>query len=1064
LAKGKRRRGKKTAGNAGARTKARIRTNHTSIKKIAALRASRDFRLQLFDELPSPIWAAGTDAKCNYFNKSWLTFTGRTIEQELGDGWSEGVHPEDRDRCFDTYLQAFQARVPFEMEYRLRRHDGEYRWIVDAGRPFYAHSGSFTGYIGSCLDITERKRMEAALRESEERFRALYDDNPSMLFTVDADGTVLSVNQFGTEQLGYRVGELVGRSVLTVFHEEDRQKAMECLHVAFQAPTQVHQWELRKVRKDGRVLWVREDVRIIQDSAGKPLALVVCEDITERKRADEALRESEAFKNRILENSPDCIKVLDLEGRLLFMSKGGMESLEIHDAAPFLNRQWVEFWQGEYKQKARVAIEAARTGGVGRFLGFYPTATGKPKWWDVLITPLLDASGAPDKLLAISRDITERTRAQEALRASEERFDLAVQGSQEGLWDGHLLPGEPWHSPRTPVWWSPRVREMLGFTEEEFPNVLESWAKLLHPEDKERVVEALVAHIERKVPYEAEYRLRTKGGAYRWFRARGQALWDASGNAVRMAGNMQDITEHKRTDEALRLAEEQYRSIFENAVEGIFQTTSDGRYISANPALARLYGYESSREMIEAVTDIRRQVYVDPDRRNEFRRLLEEHDAVTGFEAQVYRKDGSVIWISESARAVRDRQGTLLCYEGTVEDITERKRLEQQLLQSQKMEAIGRLAGGVAHDFNNLLTAIMGYSELLLSGVGSEEVRRRNTGQIKKAAERAAALTRQLLAFSRRQVLTMKVLDLNDVVAAMEPMLRRLIGEDLTLVTVLDRALERTKADVGQIEQVIMNLVVNASDAMPHGGTLTIETMNADLDQAYVDRHGLVPPGAYVKLTVSDTGLGMDAETQAHIFEPFFTTKEQGRGTGLGLSTVYGVIKQSGGYIWVYSEPGRGTTFKIYLPRVAEAVETIERNVVSAESPRGIETILLVEDDEVVRGLAGAVLEQRGYTVLVARHSDEAFRLHGGCEGPIHLLVTDVVMPGMGGRELAERLKSSRPAMKMLYMSGYTDDAVVRHGVLEEEVAYLQKPFTPDALARKVREVLDESLYGFEDR
>lgn len=518
-----------------------------------------------------------------------------------------------------------------------------------------------------------------------------------------------------------------------------------------------------------------------------------------------------------------------------------------------------------------------------------------------------------------------------------------------------------------------------------------------------------------------------------------------------------EVHERRKADEALRLAEEKYRSIFENAVEGIFQTTPDGRYLSINPALARLYGYESPEEMIGAVTDIRRQVYVDPDRRNEFTRMLEAHDAVTGFEAQVYRKGGSVIWVSESARAVRDRQGALLCYEGTVEDITERKRLEQQLLQSQKMEAIGRLAGGVAHDFNNVLTAIMGYSELLLRGTGSEESRRRNTEQIKKAAERAASLTSQLLAFSRRQVLTMRVLDLNDVVAVLEPMLRRLIGEDITLVTVPGLALERTKADVGQIEQVIMNLVVNARDAMPRGGTLTIETTNVELDQAYMDRHGLVPPGAYVKLAVSDTGCGMDAETQSHIFEPFFTTKEPGKGTGLGLSTVYGVIKQSGGYIWVYSEPGQGTTFKMYLPRVDEAVTATEPHAISAESPRGTETVLLVEDDEGVRELVCGALERSGYSVLMACGGEEALLLSGRHAGPIHLLVTDVVMPGISGRELAERLVPLRPDMKVLYMSGYTDDAVVRYGVLVEEAAYLQKPFTPDALLQRVRQMLGRS-------
>ncbi len=668
---------------------------------------------------------------------------------------------------------------------------------------------------------------------------------------------------------------------------------------------------------------------------------------------------------------------------------------------------------------------------------------GGPRTW----TPEEQSfAGSLATMVSLAMEVHERSKADAALRESEQRFRSLTESANDTIividGTGRILT------------WNKGGTKVFGYAAEE---VMGKPHTMLMPErfreDSQRGVNRVTATGKSLVVgTTVELPGLTKDG--REIPLEISLSGWMSGSSRYYGAIIRDITARKRADEALRLAEQQYRSIFENAVEGIFQTTSDGRYISANPALARLYGYESSREMIEAVTDIRRQVYVDPDRRNEFRRLLEEHDAVTGFEAQVYRKDGSVIWISESARAVRDEQGALLCYEGTVEDITERKRLEQQLLQSQKMEAIGRLAGGVAHDFNNLLTAIMGYSDLLLSGSGSEESRRRNTEQIKKAAERAAALTNQLLAFSRRQVLTMRVLDLNDVVAAMEPMLRRLIGEDITLVTVLDRALECTKADVGQIEQVIMNLVVNAGDAMPRGGLLTIETANAALDQAYVDRHGLVPPGAYVKLTVSDTGSGMDAETQAHIFEPFFTTKEQGRGTGLGLSTVYGIIKQSGGYIWVYSEPGRGTTFKIYLPRVDEAVKAIDRSGIPTESPRGTETVLLVEDDEGVRGLAGWVLERSGYTVLTACNSSEAFAVNGRHAGPIHLMVTDVVIPGMSGRELAVRLVSARPDMKVLYMSGYTDDAVVRHGVLESEVAYLQKPFTPDVFLLKVRHVL----------
>jgi PAS domain S-box-containing protein len=394
-------------------------------------------------------------------------------------------------------------------------------------------------------------------------------------------------------------------------------------------------------------------------------------------------------------------------------------------------------------------------------------------------------------------------------------------------------------------------------------------------------------------------------------------------------------------------------------------------------------------------------------------------------------------------------------HEALEQELTGRKRLEEQLLQAQKMEAVGRLAGGVAHDFNNVLTAITGYADLLLMNLGDLDPWRKDVEEIKKAADRASTLTHQLLAFSRKQVLQPRVLNLNAVVANMEKMLRRLIREDIDLVAVLDPALGNVKADPGQTEQVIMNLAVNARDAMPQGGKLTIETMNVYLDEDYARQHVDVQPGPYVMLAVSDTGIGMNEETLSYIFEPFFTTKEKDEGTGLGLSTVYGIVKQSGGHIWVYSEPGQGTTFKVYLPQVEEVIELLEPSSVPTELPQGSETVLLVENADIVRGLAHRVLLQNGYTVLEARHGEEAFLICEQHEGPIHLLVTDVVMPGMSGRELAERLTTSYPETKVLYMSGHTDNAIVRHGVLEPDIAFLQKPFTPDVLARKVREVLD---------
>jgi PAS domain S-box-containing protein len=382
---------------------------------------------------------------------------------------------------------------------------------------------------------------------------------------------------------------------------------------------------------------------------------------------------------------------------------------------------------------------------------------------------------------------------------------------------------------------------------------------------------------------------------------------------------------------------------------------------------------------------------------------------------------------------------------------------EEQLRQSQKMEAVGKLAGGIAHDFNNLLTAINGYSDLTLRRLQDADPLRQNIEEIRKAGDRAAALTRQLLAFSRKQVLQPVVLDLNSIVSELERMLCRLIGEDIDLRTVLEPRLGSIKADPGQIEQVLMNLVVNARDAMPRGGKLTIETANLYLDEEYAGRHIAVTPGPYVMLAVSDTGTGMDEKVRARIFEPFFTTKEAGKGTGLGLSTVYGIVKQSGGNIWVYSELERGTTFKVYLPRVDEGAQEYRRSVEAGEALQGTELILLAEDDEIVRKLAGEVLRQYGYRVLEAANGGAALLICERQEEPIQLLVTDVVMPEMGGRELADRLRLLRPEMKVLFMSGYTDDAIVHQGVLDEGVNFIQKPFTPDALARKLREVLGKN-------
>ncbi|MBI3653082.1 MAG: PAS domain S-box protein [Acidobacteria bacterium] len=510
----------------------------------------------------------------------------------------------------------------------------------------------------------------------------------------------------------------------------------------------------------------------------------------------------------------------------------------------------------------------------------------------------------------------------------------------------------------------------------------------------------------------------------------------------------------QHAEAASRQSEEKYRSIFENAIEGIFQSLPNGQVITANPALARMLGYDSSDALLLAFTNPSHTHLVDPTLREELFDRLAAHGAVQGFEAQLQCQDGKKIWVLISAHEIYDAEGELLSLEGIIEDITARKNLEEQLRQSQKMEAIGRLAGGIAHDFNNLLTAILGYSELIRSALEPQHPMRLQVEEIDKAGRRAAALTNQLLAFSRKQILQPRVLNLNTVINDMQKMLQRVIGEDIELSIHLDTALHHVRADVGQLEQVLLNLLVNARDAMPRGGTILLETRNTSVDEAYASQHLEAHPGNYVMLAISDPGIGMDSATLAQIFEPFFTTKEVGKGTGLGLSTVFGIIKQSQGYIQVYSEPGTGTSFKIYLPAVPAAALLPEVEVLPLASLTGWETVLLIEDDEMVRKLAHRILTLSGYQALVAVNAEEAFSLCQQHAETIHLILSDVVMPKMSGPELVGCLLAMRPDSKVLYMSGYTTHRVLQQGLLES-TPFIQKPFTPDSLQRKLREVLD---------
>jgi PAS domain S-box-containing protein len=616
----------------------------------------------------------------------------------------------------------------------------------------------------------------------------------------------------------------------------------------------------------------------------------------------------------------------------------------------------------------------------------------------------------------------------------------------------------------------------------------DGWALPVHPDDRDRVASAWRRAVRAGELFAADYRLRRADGVYRWHTGRARPVRDDTGRVLRWVGSSvdvddfvragphaevdghvvdvggrpacvelaRDVTARRRAEAVVQRSEALFRLVWESAADGMRLTDPAGTVTAANPAYCRLLGLTADRlvgrPMAEAYAPARREDVMRKHRERFAARSVAAH---TEIEAELWDGRARRFEVGNSFLDLPGEPAVLL---SIFRDVTERRRLEEQVRQAQKMEAVGQLAGGVAHDFNNLLTVINGYADLLLSTLPPGDPARGPLGQIRQAGERSAGLTRQLLAFSRREVVAPQLLDPNAAVREMEEMLRRVIGEDVRLVTAPAPGVGLVLADPGQLEQVLLNLALNARDAMPTGGTLTVATEAAEVGPAAVT--GL-PPGRYAVLAVSDTGCGMTDEVKARAFEPFFTTKGVGKGTGLGLAVVHGVAAQAGGAVEVQTAPGAGATFRVYLPVVGDAPREVRAPPSRARAvPRGAETVLLVEDESAVRSLLRRVLVSAGYTVLDAADGAEALRVAAAHGGPVDLLLTDVVMPGGGGRQLADALCASRPGLRVLFISGYTDDAVVRHGVTEEEVNFLHKPFTAAALAEKVREVLDQPQDG----
>jgi len=774
-------------------------------------------------------------------------------------------------------------------------------------------------------------------------------------------------------------------------------------------------------------------------------------DLKDADTIDLAHREPHRFSQSILDSFAVNIAVLDKDGIIIAVNKAWTlfaaenASPEVRSTEVGINYLDVVGEKiGPYAQVGEAAyrgIQAVLEGLLPEFSLEYPCHTPtKPRWFLLHVVALLEESA--EAAIISHLDITPLKQAEIKRLDNADQFQGLANHLHQVFWIKDAV------DTRT-LYVSPAFEKIWCRPCQSIYDDHRSFLDTIHPDDRDYIY-AIMANQSQTGGYDEKYRILRPDGEIRWIWARDYAVRDDEGRIKQFVGIAEDITELKATEnERARLA-----AIVECSEDAIISETLEGIIISWNQGAERLYGYTAEEIIGQPIL-----VLYIPEDYQEYRQIMEKirkGEPMASHETVRRRKDGTKINVSLAISPIEIRNGELVGASNVSHDITRVKQLEQQFRQSQKLEAIGRLAGGVAHDFNNLLTVIYGYTQIMLDTVSPGNSQEDMLQEIKKAGERAASLTRQLLSFSRNQVLEPKVLDINALVTESEKMLMRLVGEDVDLASVLNPNLGRVETDPRQVEQVLMNLVINARDAMPQGGKLTIETDNAVLDQTYCQLHKEVKPGSYVMLAVHDSGCGMDEHTKAHLFEPFFTTKESGKGTGLGLAMIHGFIKQSGGHILVESEVGLGSTIKVYLPEVQKALRSSGKlPPIIEKMPRGTETILLVEDDGAVRMFARQVLQACGYTILEAASGQEAIQLIEQHRDQVHILVSDVVMPGICGREVAEQVHALEPAIKVLFISGYTDDAMLRHGILTSEVAFLQKPFTPSELALKVRKVLD---------
>ncbi len=927
-------------------------------------------------------------------------------------------------------------------EFRFTTRSGDSIWLRDYAEPVWDPlQNRVVKIYGASQDLTEQKTAESELHRAESRLMEVADSLPQPLLEVDIFGKVTFANRIAFEFMGANQDDFDKGSYLFDFvSPSDYERAIESFGRILRGE-KIEPRQYTIVRKDGTTRPVIVSASQIARGSETIGMRIVLLDMTEVNTIQEAVKASENRYRLLFENSADELFIVGEDRTFLQVNRAATEKLG-YSREEILgqktNKILPEAIRGEERARAAQILDS----GEATYESLHQRKDGS-----IIPVEVHGRSIVIDEkktILLAARDLTDRKKAEAAIRESEEKFKNLVESSLVGVYiiqDGKF------------AYANPALSRIFGYTQDELV-AMPSIAFGIVTEDRERVIERMKLRLESNtVSVKYSFRVIRKDDQIIQVETLGSRTMYEGRPAI--IGTLEDVTETRKAEEKLRESEARYRDLFENSVDAIYLSTPDGRMLDINPAGIRLFGFSSKEEMMN-LDDIS-EFYENREDRDVFRRTLEAKGMVRDFEVKIRRQDGQNLAVLDTASVVLNEKGEVAGYHGILRDLTEKRRLEEQLFQSQKLESLGQLTSGIAHDFNNVLGGIMGFTELAIEKTEEDKTVHDYLTRIYSLAERAARITRQLLAFARRQILMPKDINLNELIGDLFELLPRLLGEHVETRFIPGGDLKTVRADPSQLEQVLLNLAVNASDAMPDGGKLVIETNNAFLDESYCASHANVHPGEYVSISVSDTGSGIDQSTLQHIFEPFFTTKAVGKGTGLGLAVVHGIIQQHGGSINVYSETGRGTTFKLYFPAIAGVAEKLDtQSRGSRRLMSGTETVLVVEDNDELREFMRRLLVDHGYTVLTAVDGEEGRAVFENHSGQISLVVTDVVMPKMNGRELREKILANHPDMKFILISGYPGHAINHRFLLDSRVDFLQKPFTAFDFAEKVRTTIDK--------